>query len=79
MGFRITIYYDNALTFADPHLWIWYAGSDLPDDFAATGSDGFGSVFEVDTNARISGSSSRMGRAQADAGKVTAWIASSAR
>ena len=47
MSFGITIHYDNILGFADPHLWVWYAGSDLPDDFATTGADAFASVFSV--------------------------------
>lgn len=47
MSFPVTIHYDNSRRFNDPHLWVWYSGSDLPDDFAATGSDGFGPVFAV--------------------------------
>jgi hypothetical protein len=46
--FHITVHYDNALGFGAPRLWTWYAGSDAPDDFAPTGSDAFGPVFDVD-------------------------------
>lgn len=48
MGFPVTIHYDNSRQLVDPHLWVWYSGSDQPQDFAATGSDGFGRVFAVD-------------------------------
>ena len=48
MRFAITIHYDNALHFADPHLWVWYAGSAEPDEFSATGGDRYGSVFDVE-------------------------------
>ena len=47
MSFAITIHYDNFQGFANPHLWVWYAGSSAPDDFAATGKDSFGVVFSV--------------------------------
>ena len=48
MPFHVTLHYDNAAGFAQPHLWVWYSGSDSPDDLAATGVDAFGHVFDVD-------------------------------
>jgi 1,4-alpha-glucan branching enzyme len=48
MSFQVTVHYDNSLNFRNPYLWVWYVGSDSPDDFQATGSDAFGSVFQID-------------------------------
>jgi hypothetical protein len=47
MSFTINIHYDNSLQFANPYLWVWYSGSDQPDDFAPTGNDAFGILFQV--------------------------------
>ena len=47
MAFNIDIHYDNSLGFANPYLWVWYSGSDLPDDLAPTGNDAFGVLFQV--------------------------------
>jgi 1,4-alpha-glucan branching enzyme len=44
----ITIHYDNARSFAAPHLWVWYSGSTGSDDFVPAGQDAFGPVFTVD-------------------------------
>jgi ribosomal protein S18 acetylase RimI-like enzyme len=41
----ITIHYDNASSFAAPHLWVRYAGSAEPDHVAPSGQDAFGPVF----------------------------------
>lgn len=48
MGIEVIIHFDNSPGFADPHLWVWYDGSGSPDDFAATGHDAFGPVFDVE-------------------------------
>jgi Bacterial pullanase-associated domain len=47
MSFDVIIHYDNAFGFANPHLWVWYAGSSQSDEFPPTGNDGFGPVFAV--------------------------------
>jgi 1,4-alpha-glucan branching enzyme len=47
MPTNVTIHYDNTGAFADPHLWVWYDGSDVSDDFAATSQDDSGPVFTV--------------------------------
>jgi hypothetical protein len=47
MPTNVTIHYDNTGAFADPHLWVWYDGSDVSDDFAATSQDDSGLVFTV--------------------------------
>ncbi len=47
MPSQITIHYDNAGGFPDPRLWVWYAGSTLPDDLEPTSQDDFGPVFAV--------------------------------
>jgi 1,4-alpha-glucan branching enzyme len=41
----LTIHYDNASSFAAPHLWVRYAGSAEPDHVAPSGQDAFGPVF----------------------------------
>ena len=46
MSYPVTIHLDNA-DLVDPHLWIEYAGSDLPDDLPSTGKDDFGPVFAI--------------------------------
>lgn len=48
MTVAITIHYDNGWAYRDPHLWIWYdeTGS-LPDEFAPTGRDTYGSHYTV--------------------------------
>lgn len=48
MALAVTIHYKNVQNFTDPHLWVWYVGSDKAEDFAATGIDSFGHVFTVD-------------------------------
>jgi 1,4-alpha-glucan branching enzyme len=44
----ITIHYDNARTFAAPHLWVWYERSARSDDVAPTGQDAFGPFFTAE-------------------------------
>ena len=41
----LTIHYDNASSFATPHLWVRYAGSAEQDHVAPSGRDAFGPVF----------------------------------
>ena len=36
MPTNVTIHYDNTQAFADPHLWVWYDGSNVSHDFATT-------------------------------------------
>jgi hypothetical protein len=48
MGIHVSIHYDNSAGFSDPYLYVWYAGAAAADDFKATGTDGFGAVFEVE-------------------------------
>ena len=47
MSFSIIVHYDNSPKFAQPHLWVWYAGSHQTEDLAPTGTDAFGKVFAV--------------------------------
>lgn len=47
MSFSIVVHYDNSPRFAQPHLWVWFAGSHQPQDFAPTDTDAFGAVFAV--------------------------------
>ena len=46
MRFPIRIHFDNSANLNDPFLWIWYDGSDQPDEFAPTGSDDYGLIFD---------------------------------
>jgi len=48
MGFSLRAHYDNASSFQNPHLWVWYDDSDASEDFAPTGSDTFGFVYEIE-------------------------------
>jgi 1,4-alpha-glucan branching enzyme len=48
----ITIHYDNARSFAAPHLWVWYAGSAESEDVAPSGHDAFGPVFTAEVRRR---------------------------
>ncbi len=49
MGTHVSIHYDNSAGFTDPYLWVWYTGAvAVADGLKATGTDGFGPVFEVD-------------------------------
>ena len=79
MRVAITIHYDNSLGFADPHLWVWYAGSDLPDDVTATGQDPFGSVFSTQVKRSEFQFKFKDGPARLPAGKVTRSTARSGR
>jgi 1,4-alpha-glucan branching enzyme len=47
MPFQIRLHYDNGRGFQLPHLWVWYAESAFQDDFAPTGQDAFGPVYDV--------------------------------
>lgn len=47
VAFAITVHFDNAPGFRDPHLWVWYDGSTQREDLAPTAADGFGPTFEV--------------------------------
>ncbi|MGI6456601.1 MAG: alpha-amylase family glycosyl hydrolase [bacterium] len=47
MNFNVIIHYDNSQNFPSPHLWVWYDGSVLPDEFAPSGNDDYGVVFNV--------------------------------
>ena len=44
----ITIHYDNSRSFAAPHLWVRYPGSDESHDVTPSGRDSFGPVFTVE-------------------------------
>jgi len=46
MPYPIRIHYDNSLNFTNPYLWIWYSGSDQPQEFAPSSQDSFGSVYD---------------------------------
>ncbi|QHV95127.1 alpha-amylase family glycosyl hydrolase [Spirosoma endbachense] len=48
MSLSVTIHYKNVQQFAEPHLWVWYTGSNSPDQFAPTGMDSFGHIFTAD-------------------------------
>jgi len=48
MPYTLHIHYDNAFKFAQPYIWIWYAGSSKRHDLPPTGEDAFGSVFTVE-------------------------------
>ena len=46
---RLRLHYDDAASFADPHVWIWYPGSMAGvQDVRATGRDGWGPIFDLD-------------------------------
>jgi 1,4-alpha-glucan branching enzyme len=48
MAFPIRVHFDNSSGFANPHLWQWADGSSLTRDFAPTGRDAFGPVFDIE-------------------------------
>jgi 1,4-alpha-glucan branching enzyme len=45
--YQLKIHFDLQPAFADPHVWIWYDSSALPDDVRASGTDSYGAVFDV--------------------------------
>ncbi len=47
MPTNVPIHYDNSQAFADPHLRVWYDGSDVSDDFAKTSQDASGGLAVV--------------------------------
>lgn len=47
MPFELTVHYDNAHGFTDPHMWVWYSGSAVGEDVASDGMDDFGCVYRV--------------------------------
>jgi hypothetical protein len=50
MSFHFRIHYDNSNGFVNPHLWQWADGSTATSDLAASGGDGFGVFFDLDTS-----------------------------
>src|SRR5687768_6963907 len=47
MPFPIRVHFDNSIGFATPHLWQWADGSTATGDWAPTGQDRFGPVFDL--------------------------------
>ena len=50
MPVPVTIHFDNALNLDEPHLWVWYDGTDLTQDIAPERKDEFGWIYKL--NAR---------------------------
>jgi hypothetical protein len=47
ISFPITLHFDNNRGCQVPHLWVWYDASTTSDDFAPTGEDAFGLVYQI--------------------------------
>ena len=48
MSFPIKVHYDNYSGFRQPYLWVWYYEQGYrQDDFAPTGQDEFGLVYDI--------------------------------
>jgi 1,4-alpha-glucan branching enzyme len=47
MPFPIRVHFENSRGFQNPHLWQWADGSAATADFAPTGQDSFGVVFDI--------------------------------
>lgn len=47
MPFKMKVHYNNYSGFQAPYLWVWYKGSFIQDDFAPTGRDAFGFVYDI--------------------------------
>ena len=48
MSFPIKVHYDNYSGFRQPYLWVWYYEQGYrQDDFAPTGQDEFGPVYDI--------------------------------
>jgi 1,4-alpha-glucan branching enzyme len=46
--FPIRIHFENSRNISNPHLWQWSEGSSIQRDFAPTGSDAFGPIFDIE-------------------------------
>ncbi|MBI5547381.1 MAG: 1,4-alpha-glucan branching protein [Deltaproteobacteria bacterium] len=49
MPYNITIHYDNANGFRNPHLHVWHSKSSVTQDLAPSGKDAFGPFFVLQT------------------------------
>lgn len=47
MSATVKIHFDNAMGLENPHLWVWYDGSDINEDCAPLGNDDYGPVYQV--------------------------------